>query len=206
MKFASKWEEQYRNMLEAKYRVGEILAYEYESITFRLAPKTTYTPDFLVVLPNGKIQIHEVKGFAREDAIIKFKVAAQQNPWFEFIMVKKSKTEGWVEMLHFNSTYPNTEIISVTDHHNKKKDSNPKQIIVKKKLTYAEMLKKPDYAVVMKMKPEELKKLRLKLGESILGMAMRVGLPTKEDWERLEAGQHKLYYQRHIEAIMRMIK
>ena len=23
MKFASKWEEQYRNMLEAKYRVGE---------------------------------------------------------------------------------------------------------------------------------------------------------------------------------------
>lgn len=206
MKFASKWEEQYRNMLEAKYRVGEILAYEYESITFRLAPKTTYTPDFLVVLPNGKIQIHEVKGFAREDAIIKFKVAAQQNPWFEFIMVKKSKTEGWVEMLHFNSTYPQTEIISVTDHHPQKKDSKQKQVIAKKKLTYAEMLKKPDYAVVMKMKPEELKKLRLKLGESILGMAMRVGLPTKEDWERLEAGQHKLYYQRHIEAIMRMMK
>ena len=206
MKFASKWEEQYRNMLEAKYRVGEILAYEYESITFRLAPKTTYTPDFLVVLPNGKIQIHEVKGFAREDAIIKFKVAAQQNPWFEFIMVKKSKTEGWVEMLHFNSTYPQTEIISVTDHHPQKKDSKQKQVIAKKKLTYAEMLKKPDYAVVMKMKPEELKKLRLKLGESILGMAMRVGLPTKEDWERLEKGQHKLYYQRHIEAIMRMMK
>ena len=206
MKFASKWEEQYRNMLEAKYRVGEILAYEYESITFRLAPKTTYTPDFLVVLPDGKVQIHEVKGFAREDAIVKFKVAAQQNPWFEFIMVKKSKTEGWVEMLHFNSTYPNTEIISVTDHHPQKKDSKQKQVIAKKKLTYAEMLKKPDYAVVMKMKPEELKKLRLKLGESILGMAMRVGLPTKEDWERLEAGQHKLYYQRHIEAIMRMMK
>ena len=206
MKFASKWEEQYRNMLEAKYRVGEILAYEYESITFRLAPKTTYTPDFLVVLPDGKVQIHEVKGFAREDAIVKFKVAAQQNPWFEFIMVKKSKTEGWVEMLHFNSTYPQIEIISVTDHHPQKKDSKQKQVIAKKKLTYGEMLKKPDYAVVMKMKPEELKKLRLKLGESILGMAMRVGLPTKEDWERLEAGQHKLYYQRHIEAIMRMMK
>ena len=206
MKFASKWEEQYRNMLELKYRACEILAYEYESITFRLAPKTTYTPDFLVVLPNGKIQIHEVKGFAREDAIIKFKVAAQQNPWFEFIMVKKSKTEGWVEMLHFNRTYPQTEIISVTDHHPQKKDSKQKQVIAKKKLTYAEMLKKPDYAVVMKMKPEELKKLRLKLGESVLGMAMRVGLPTKEDWERLEKGQHKLYYQRHIEAIMRMMK
>ena len=206
MKFASRWEEQYNNMLELKYRASEILAYEYESITFRLAPKTTYTPDFLVVLPDGKVQIHEVKGFAREDAIIKFKVAAQQNPWFEFIMVKKSKTEGWVEMLHFNSTYPQTEIISVTDHHPQKKDSKPKQVIAKKKLTYAEMLKKPDYAVVMKMKPEELKKLRLKLGESILGMAMRVGLPTKEDWERLENGSHKLYYQRHIEAIMRMMK
>ena len=206
MKFASKWEEQYRNMLELKYRACEILAYEYESITFRLAPKTTYTPDFLVVLPDGKVQIHEVKGFAREDAIVKFKVAAQQNPWFEFIMVKKSKTEGWVEMLHFNSTYPQTEIISVNDHHPQKKDSKQKQVIAKKKLTYAEMLKKPDYAVVMKMKPEELKKLRLKLGESILGMAMRVGLPTKEDWERLENGSHKLYYQRHIEAIMRMMK
>lgn len=206
MKFASRWEEQYNNMLELKYRASEILAYEYESITFRLAPKTTYTPDFMVVLPDGKVQIHEVKGFAREDAIVKFKVAAQQNPWFEFIMVKKSKNEGWVEMLHFNRTYPNTEIISVTDHHPQKKDSKPKQVIAKKKLTYAEMLKKPDYAVVMKMKPEELKKLRLKLGESILGMAMRVGLPTKEDWERLENGSHKLYYQRHIEAIMRMIK
>ena len=206
MKLASKWEEQYRNMLELKYRACEILAYEYESITFRLAPKTTYTPDFLVVLPDGKVQIHEVKGFAREDAIIKFKVAAQQNPWFEFIMVKKSKNEGWVEMLHFNSTYPQTEIISVTDHHPQKKDSKQKQVIAKKKLTYAEMLKKPDYAVVMKMKPEELKKLRLKLGESILGMAMRVGLPSKEDWERLENGSHKLYYQRHIEAIMRMMK
>ena len=206
MKFASKWEEQYNSMLELKYRACEILAYEYESITFRLAPKTTYTPDFLVVLPDGKVQIHEVKGFAREDAIIKFKVAAQQNPWFEFIMVKKSKTEGWVEMLHFNSTYPQTEIISVTDHHPQKKDSKQKQVIAKKKLTYAEMLKNPDYAVVMKMKPEELKKLRLKLGESILGMAMRVGLPSKEDWERLENGSHKLYYQRHIEAIMRMMK
>ena len=206
MKFASKWEEQYRNMLELKYRACEILAYEYESITFRLAPKTTYTPDFMVVLPDGKVQIHEVKGFAREDAIIKFKVAAQQNPWFEFIMVKKSKNEGWVEMLHFNRTYPQTEIISVTDHHPQKKDSKQKQVIAKKKLTYAEMLKKPDYAVVMKMKPEELKKLRLKLGESVLGMATRVGLPTKEDWERLEKGQHKLYYQRHIEAIMRMMK
>jgi len=126
MKFASKWEEQYRNMLELKYRACEILAYEYESITFRLAPKTTYTPDFLVVLPNGKIQIHEVKGFAREDAIVKFKVAAQQNPWFEFIMVKKSKTEGWVEMLHFNSTYPQIEIISVTDHHPQKKGQQAK--------------------------------------------------------------------------------
>lgn len=36
-------------MLELKYRACEILAYEYESITFRLAPKTTYTPDFLKV-------------------------------------------------------------------------------------------------------------------------------------------------------------
>ena len=206
MKFASKWEEQYRNMLELKYRACEILAYEYESITFRLAPKTTYTPDFLVVLPDGKVQIHEVKGFAREDAIVKFKVAAQQNPWFEFIMVKKSKTEGWVEMFHFNITYPQTEIISVTDHHPQKKDSNPKQIIVKKKLTYAEMLKKPDYAVVMKMKPEELKKLRLKLGKTLEEMTEMVGLPSKNGWERLEAGQHKLYYQKHIEAIMRMMK
>ena len=206
MKFASKWEEQYNSMLEMKYRAGEILAYAYEPFTFNLAPKTTYTPDFMVVLPNNKIQIHEVKGFAREDAIIKFKVAAQQNPWIEFIMVKKSKNEGWVEMLHFNSTYPQTEIISVTDHHPQKKDSKPKQVIAKKKLTYAEMLKKPDYAVVMKMKPEELKKLRLKLGKTLEEMTEMVGLPSKNGWERLEAGQHKLYYQKHIEAIMRMMK
>ena len=47
---------------------------------------------------------------------------------------------------------------------------------------------------------------KLKLGKTLEEMTEMVGLPSKNGWERLEAGQHKLYYQKHIEAIMRMMK
>ena len=56
--------------------------YTFESLKFRLADNTWYTPDFMVI-EDGRVVIYEVKGgFFRDDARAKFKVAAEMNPWF----------------------------------------------------------------------------------------------------------------------------
>lgn len=49
---------------------------------------------FFVVTAEGKAEFHETKGFWREDARAKIKIAAQQFPCFVFKGVKKGK-EGW---------------------------------------------------------------------------------------------------------------
>ena len=53
-----------------------------------------YTPDFLVILADGRIELHEVKGHWEDDARVKIKVAAAQKPWFTFVAVKWVKG-GW---------------------------------------------------------------------------------------------------------------
>lgn len=71
--------------------------WRYESLKFRLAAKTFYTPDFCVIMPDGIIQLHEVKGpYVRDDARVKFKVAAEQFPEFVWIWAQwKGKDKGW---------------------------------------------------------------------------------------------------------------
>lgn len=86
----NKTEAAYAAYLELLKKAGEVVAYRYEPCALKLAPKTTYTPDFLVIYP-GHMEFHEVKGFERDDAIVKFKVAAEMFPWFGFKMVKKVK-------------------------------------------------------------------------------------------------------------------
>lgn len=58
-------------------------------------PKTTYTPDFLVVENSGEILMVDVKGGAgwEEDARVKIKTAARLFPQFRFVgMTWKRKT------------------------------------------------------------------------------------------------------------------
>jgi hypothetical protein len=91
------------NKLEGRYALylrmqrdrREIESFEFEAIKLRLAPTTFYTPDFLVQLKNGELECHEVKGFWRDDARIKIKVAAAKFP-FRFIAVQEDKRLGWV--------------------------------------------------------------------------------------------------------------
>lgn len=79
-------ERAYGLILRAKQQAGLIAAYRYEAITIRLANRTTYTPDFVVLDPDGYIELHEVKGgFTRDDARVKFKVAAEQYSEFRFV-------------------------------------------------------------------------------------------------------------------------
>lgn len=85
----NKTEAAYQHRLEMLKRAGEILDYKFEPFKLILAPKTTYTPDFLVILKN-EIQVHEVKGFWRDDARVKIKIAAEMFYWMRFFAVQKA--------------------------------------------------------------------------------------------------------------------
>ena len=87
-------EAEYARVLESRRQAGEIAWYAFEGVTFKLAADTRYTPDFAVMLADGMIEMHEVKGFWRDDAKIKIKVAAEMFP-FRFVALKKrSKKSG----------------------------------------------------------------------------------------------------------------
>lgn len=64
-----------------------------QNMTFKLADDTRFTPDFNVLCGQW-MQCVDVKGFQREDALIKIKVAARMFPWATFVIVKKTK-DGW---------------------------------------------------------------------------------------------------------------
>lgn len=92
----NKLEADYAQMLEFRKRAGEILWYEFEAIKLRLADNTFYSPDFLVLLASGELEIHETKGFWEEDARVKIKVAAEKFP-FRFIAMTRVKGQWYEE-------------------------------------------------------------------------------------------------------------
>lgn len=93
----NKTEEAYCQYLELRKRYGEIVWYRFEGIKLRLADNTFYTPDFSVMLANGQMEMHEVKGYWTDDARVKTKVAADQYP-FRVIGITKLPAKaggGW---------------------------------------------------------------------------------------------------------------
>jgi len=83
--------------LEGMKHRGEIVDYRFESVTLKLAKDTRYTPDFMVMMPDGEIQFWEVKGFWHDDARVKIKVAAALFP-FVFVgcrLTPKKRGGGW---------------------------------------------------------------------------------------------------------------
>ena len=80
----------YGDLLELRKRAGEVAWYAFEGVKLRLADRTFYTPDFAVMLTNGQMEMHEVKGFWEDDARVKIKVAASLFP-FQFVGVQKLK-------------------------------------------------------------------------------------------------------------------
>lgn len=85
----------YAVVLEDKKTNGEIVWWRYERVKLRLADKTWYTPDFAVITGEDELEFHEVKGFWRDDARVKIKVANEEFP-FLFIAITKTK-DGWHE-------------------------------------------------------------------------------------------------------------
>lgn len=70
----------------------EIIEWFYEGVTFNLAPKTTFTPDFFIIRHN-RLDIIEIKGQLQDDASVKFKWARDLYPWFYWEMLRLDKEE-----------------------------------------------------------------------------------------------------------------
>jgi hypothetical protein len=94
-------EERYSRLLRDRMLVGEILWWAFECWKFRLADRTWYTPDFIVVLNDLHIEAHEVKsewstgkpGW-EEDARVKVKTCAEIFP-IKFIAATWMKDGHW---------------------------------------------------------------------------------------------------------------
>lgn len=95
----NKTEQAYAAGLEARRAAGEVAWWRFEGVKLRLGDSTFYTPDFAVMLADGRMEMHEVKGFWTDDARVKIKVAADMYP-FQFVALRaKSKRDGggWEE-------------------------------------------------------------------------------------------------------------
>ena len=91
----NKLESAYHELLDDRFRRGEVLWFRYEAITLKLAHDTRLTPDFAVMLADRTLEFHETKGpFAREDSLVKLKCAAEMFPAV-FRLVTRSKDGAW---------------------------------------------------------------------------------------------------------------
>ena len=86
----NKLEAEYAHCLDMLKSSGEIADYSFEAVKLRLADRTFYTPDFMVLMPDGVIEFHETKGFWQDDARVKIKVAAEMHP-YKFVAITKVK-------------------------------------------------------------------------------------------------------------------
>jgi len=90
----NKTEQAYADRLQIMKNVGQIAWFKFEGIKLRLADNTFYTADFAVMLADGTIELHEVKGYWTDDARVKIKVAADLYP-FRFVAVRaQTKRDG----------------------------------------------------------------------------------------------------------------
>lgn len=95
----NKTEQAYASFLELRRIAGEVAWWKFEGIKVRLADNTFYTPDFAVMLADGILECHEVKGFWTDDARVKIKVAADIYPFIfrAFKPMPKKDGGGWRE-------------------------------------------------------------------------------------------------------------
>ena len=88
-------ESHYARHLDALLAAGKISGWWFEFMTFTLAELCRIQPDFTVLLPDGQIELHEIKGgkwvdckdgrewtfFAEEDARVKMRMAGSVIPF-----------------------------------------------------------------------------------------------------------------------------
>lgn len=90
-------EKSYASFLESEKHAGRVQAFWFEAVKLKIADGACfYTPDFLVLMPDGTLELHEVKGSPRiftDDAKVKVKSCATQYPFL--VRVVFPKKGGW---------------------------------------------------------------------------------------------------------------
>jgi hypothetical protein len=90
----NKTEQAYAATLEQRRHAGEVAWFKFEGIKLRLADNTFYSPDFAVMLADGQLEMHEVKGYWLDDARAKIKIAADLYPMRFVAIQAKPKKDG----------------------------------------------------------------------------------------------------------------
>jgi len=81
-----------KEVLDLMKADGDIHDYRFEPLRLRLAEGAYYCPDFVVKHQDGTVEFVEVKGFWREAARLRIKVAAEQYGWLgKFVAVRLVK-------------------------------------------------------------------------------------------------------------------
>lgn len=92
--------------LTPMFASGLILGWSFEPITLKLADQVRYTPDFLLQMPDGTVELHETKACRKggaylmeDDAWVKLKIADSIFAWmYRFARagrLAKSDGGGW---------------------------------------------------------------------------------------------------------------
>jgi hypothetical protein len=82
-------EARFLGFLQALQREGVVAwVSDHEPMRLKLADGARYTPDFASIGRDGKLSFWEIKGFQREAAAVRIKVAAEKYPWATFTTVK----------------------------------------------------------------------------------------------------------------------
>jgi hypothetical protein len=90
--YRSKTESHYAARLFSLRVIGQIHDWRYEAVTLRLGDRVRFTPDFRVVMADGTVELHEVKGaYTREDARIKLQAAATLFQEYRFKLATYAK-------------------------------------------------------------------------------------------------------------------
>ena len=97
----NKTEQAYAAYLEQRKQAGEVAWYRFEGLKLRLADNTFLTPDFVVMLAGGQIEIHDCKGskaIYTDDAKVKMKVSAELYPFVFRAVYPRPKRDGggWI--------------------------------------------------------------------------------------------------------------
>jgi hypothetical protein len=97
----NKTEREFSVLLEARKVRGELVEWRFEGVRLLWGGGMTYTADFSARRPDGKIEIHEVKGdhiFDRDT--VRFKgCRAEWLQWFIFYFHQRTKDGRWHELL-----------------------------------------------------------------------------------------------------------
>jgi hypothetical protein len=96
--FRSGWEANYARWLNWLIRIGEVKSWTYETTTFRFdgikRGTLTYTPDFDVVLADGSIEYHEVKGWMDKKSETRLRRMKKYHPKARMVLIDAKRYHG----------------------------------------------------------------------------------------------------------------